>query len=477
MTFQPLVRLEHSLSALCFKRRRKPPSCWLGGRLPAQILRLSWSPQGLGKGRGGSQLGPLGWGPGALARLVSHSLCGPGPITREAWQGSEEEAGATTGSECSSVVGKSEKQPGVNSQPWPLPGKASRPKTDVLQFFLSSQDGSYLAEFLLEKGYEVHGIVRRSSSFNTGRIEHLYKNPQAHIEGNMKLHYGDLTDSTCLVKIINEVKPTEIYNLGAQSHVKISFDLAEYTADVDGVGTLRLLDAVKTCGLINSVKFYQASTSELYGKVQEIPQKETTPFYPRSPYGAAKLYAYWIVVNFREAYNLFAVNGILFNHESPRRGANFVTRKISRSVAKIYLGQLECFSLGNLDAKRDWGHAKDYVEAMWLMLQNDEPEDFVIATGEVHSVREFVEKSFMHIGKTIVWEGKNENEVGRCKETGKVHVTVDLKYYRPTEVDFLQGDCTKAKQKLNWQPRVAFDELVREMVHADVELMRTNPNA
>ncbi|XP_073666336.1 GDP-mannose 4,6 dehydratase isoform X2 [Tursiops truncatus] len=281
---------------------------------------------------------------------------------------------------------------------------------------------------------QVHGIVRRSSSFNTGRIEHLYKNPQAHIEGNMKLHYGDLTDSTCLVKIINEVKPTEIYNLGAQSHVKISFDLAEYTADVDGVGTLRLLDAVKTCGLINSVKFYQASTSELYGKVQEIPQKETTPFYPRSPYGAAKLYAYWIVVNFREAYNLFAVNGILFNHESPRRGANFVTRKISRSVAKIYLGQLECFSLGNLDAKRDWGHAKDYVEAMWLMLQNDEPEDFVIATGEVHSVREFVEKSFLHIGKTIVWEGENENEVGRCKETGKVHVTVDLKYYRPTEV-------------------------------------------
>ncbi|XP_066043189.1 GDP-mannose 4,6 dehydratase isoform X4 [Chamaea fasciata] len=250
----------------------------------------------------------------------------------------------------------------------------------------------------------------------------------------MKLHYGDLTDSTCLVKIINEVKPSEIYNLGAQSHVKISFDLAEYTADVDGVGTLRLLDAIKTCGLINSVKFYQASTSELFGKVQEIPQKETTPFYPRSPYGAAKLYAYWIVVNFREAYNLFAVNGILFNHESPRRGANFVTRKISRSVAKIHLGQLDCFSLGNLDAKRDWGHARDYVEAMWLMLQTDEPEDFVIATGEVHSVREFVEKSFKHIGKTIVWEGKNENEVGRCKETGKIHVTVNHKYYRPTEV-------------------------------------------
>nr|XP_012623932.1 GDP-mannose 4,6 dehydratase isoform X5 [Microcebus murinus] len=250
-------------------------------------------------------------------------------------------------------------------------GLGEKNKT-LLTGFSPGQDGSYLAEFLLEKGYEVHGIVRRSSSFNTGRIEHLYKNPQAHIEGNMKLHYGDLTDSTCLVKIINEVKPTEIYNLGAQSHVKISFDLAEYTADVDGVGTLRLLDAVKTCGLINSVKFYQASTSELYGKVQEIPQKETTPFYPRSPYGAAKLYAYWIVVNFREAYNLFAVNGILFNHESPRRGANFVTRKISRSVAKIYLGQLECFSLGNLDAKRDWGHAKDYVEVLtnFLCLDN-----------------------------------------------------------------------------------------------------------
>ncbi|XP_061851844.1 GDP-mannose 4,6 dehydratase isoform X2 [Colius striatus] len=307
---------------------------------------------------------------------------------------------------------------------------------------ITGQDGSYLAEFLLEKGYEVHGIVRRSSSFNTGRIEHLYKNPQAHIEGNMKLHYGDLTDSTCLVKIINEVKPSEIYNLGAQSHVKISFDLAEYTADVDGVGTLRLLDAIKTCGLINSVKFYQASTSELFGKVQEIPQKETTPFYPRSPYGA-----------------------------------NFVTRKISRSVAKIHLGQLDCFSLGNLDAKRDWGHARDYVEAMWLMLQTDEPEDFVIATGEVHSVREFVEKSFKHIGKTIVWEGKNENEVGRCKETGKIHVTVNHKYYRPTEVDFLQGDCTKARQKLKWKPRVTFDELVREMVDADVELMRNNPNA
>uniref|UniRef100_A0A667ZCP3 GDP-mannose 4,6 dehydratase n=1 Tax=Myripristis murdjan TaxID=586833 RepID=A0A667ZCP3_9TELE len=326
-------------------------------------------------------------------------------------------------------------------------------------------------------GRQVHGILRRSSSFNTGRIEHLYQNPQTHTEGNMKLHYGDLTDSTCLVKIINQVKPTEIYNLGAQSHVKISFELAEYTANVDGVGTLRLLDAIKTCGLTNSVRFYQASTSELYGKVQEIPQKETTPFYPRSPYGAAKLYAYWIVVNFREAYNMFAVNGILFNHESPRRGSNFVTRKISRSVAKIHLKQLESFSLGNLDSKRDWGHAKDYVEAMWLMLQQEHPEDFVIATGEVHSVREFVEKAFKHVGKSIVWEGKDENEVGRCQETGVVHVKVNPKYFRPTEVDYLQGDSTKAEQYLGWKPKVTFEELVKEMVDADIELMKNNPNA
>ncbi|XP_060722432.1 GDP-mannose 4,6 dehydratase isoform X2 [Tachysurus vachellii] len=363
-------------------------------------------------------------------------------------------------------------------------GCSNKPRKVAIITGITGQDGSYLAEFLLEKGYEVHGILRRSSSFNTGRIEHLYHNPQTHTEGSserstgyMKLHYGDLTDSTCLVKIINEVKPTEIYNLGAQSHVKISFDLAEYTADVDGVGTLRLLDAIKTCGLTDSVRFYQASTSELYGKVQEIPQKETTPFYPRSPYGAAKLYAYWIVVNFREAYNLFSVNGILFNHESPRRGSNFVTRKISRSVAKIHLGQLTCFSLGNLDSKRDWGHARDYVEAMWLMLQQEEPEDFVIATGEVHSVREFVERAFKHVGKSIVWEGKNENEVGRCQETGVVHVKVDSKYYRPTEVDYLQGDSTKALQKLGWKPQVTFEELVKEMVDADIELMRSNPNA
>ncbi|XP_049588363.1 GDP-mannose 4,6 dehydratase isoform X2 [Syngnathus scovelli] len=356
-------------------------------------------------------------------------------------------------------------------------GDATKKRKAALITGITGQDGSYLAEFLLSKGYEVHGILRRSSSFNTGRIEHLYQNPQTHTEGNMKLHYGDLTDSTCLVKIINQVKPTEVYNLGAQSHVKISFELAEYTANVDGVGTLRLLDAIKTCGLTKSVKFYQASTSELYGKVLEIPQTETTPFYPRSPYGAAKLYAYWIVVNFREAYNMFAVNGILFNHESPRRGSNFVTRKISRSVAKIHLGQLESFSLGNLDSKRDWGHAQDYVKAMWLMLQQEEPDDFVIATGEVHSVREFVEKAFQHVGKTIVWSGKDEHEVGRCQETGVVHVKVNPKYFRPTEVDYLQGDSNKAHEKLGWKPKVTFEELVKEMVEADIELMKKNPNA
>uniref|UniRef100_A0A8C3A6Y8 GDP-mannose 4,6 dehydratase n=1 Tax=Cyclopterus lumpus TaxID=8103 RepID=A0A8C3A6Y8_CYCLU len=328
-------------------------------------------------------------------------------------------------------------------------------------------DTILLHQLFCDTEYAVHGIMRRSSSFNTGRIEHLYQNPQTHTEGNMKLHYGDLTDSTCLVKIVNLVKPSEIYNLGAQSHVKISFELAEYTANVDGVGTLRLLDAVKTCGLTNSVKFYQASTSELYGKVQEIPQKETTPFYPRSPYGAAKLYAYWIVVNFREAYNMFAVNGILFNHESPRRGSNFVTRKISRSVAKIHLSQQEKFSLGNLDSKRDWGHAKDYVEAMWLMLQEEEPEDFIISTGEVHSVREFVEKAFAHVGKTIVWEGKDENELGRCQETGVIHVKVDPKFYRPTEVDYLQGDSTKAYQRLGWKPKVTFEVRVTHLMSGD----------
>jgi len=342
---------------------------------------------------------------------------------------------------------------------------------------ITGQDGSYLTEFLLEKGYEVHGIIRRSSSFNTGRINHLYANPSSHKEGAMKLHYGDLNDSSSLVKIIASVKPTEVYNLGAMSHVKISFDLSEYTADVDAVGTLRILDAIRTCGLEKDVRFYQASTSELYGKVQEIPQSETTPFYPRSPYAAAKLYAYWITINYREAYNMFAVNGILFNHESPRRGDNFVTRKITRSVAKIHLKQQEVLELGSLDSKRDWGHARDYIEAMWLMLQHDTPEDFVIATGETHSVREFVDAAFQEIGKQIIWEGEGLNEIGKEKDTGIVRVVVNPKYFRPTEVDLLIGNPKKAEEKLKWKPKTTFKELVKEMVAADIELMKKDPTA
>lgn len=342
---------------------------------------------------------------------------------------------------------------------------------------ITGQDGSYLTEILIEKGYEVHGIIRRSSSFNTARIQHLYSNPVTHTQGKMKLHYGDLTDSTNLVKLIYEIQPDEVYNLGAMSHVAISFELAEYTAEVDGVGTLRLLDAIRTCKLENKIKFYQASTSELYGKVQEIPQKETTPFYPRSPYGAAKLYAFWITVNYREAYNMFAVNGILFNHESPRRGDNFVTRKITRAVAKIHLGQQEFVSLGNIDSKRDWGHARDYCEGMWRMLQAEEPEDFVLSTGEVHSVREFVEASFKEIGEEIVWEGEGVDEIGKDKTSGKVRVKIDPKYFRPSEVDFLLGDSTKARQKLGWIPKTTFKELVKEMVTSDIELMKKNPKA
>ncbi|KAJ3412178.1 hypothetical protein HDV05_001153 [Chytridiales sp. JEL 0842] len=339
---------------------------------------------------------------------------------------------------------------------------------------ITGQDGSYLTEFLLGKGYVVHGIIRRSSSFNTGRIEHLYKDQ--HERPKMILHYGDLTDTTCLVHIISQVQPTEIYNLGAQSHVKVSFDMAQYTADVDGVGTLRLLDAIRTCGLTNHVKFYQASTSELYGKVVEIPQSETTPFYPRSPYGVAKQYAYWIVVNYREAYNMFACNGILFNHESPRRGQTFVTRKITRAVASIHLNLQPCVYLGNIDARRDWGHARDYVEGMWLMLQHDKPEDFVLATGETHTVREFVEKAFGYVGITIEWRGKAEEEVGVDSKTGKVVVRIDPKYYRPTEVDILLGDPSKAKKELGWERRTSFDELIKEMVEADVKLLQANAN-
>lgn len=342
---------------------------------------------------------------------------------------------------------------------------------------ITGQDGSYLAELLIEKGYVVHGIIRRSSSFNTGRIAHLYDDPKSHREGRMVLHYGDLIDGNNLVKIVNMVKPSEIYNLGAQSHVKVSFDLAEYTAEVDAVGTLRLLDAIKTCGLQDSVRFYQASTSELYGKVQEVPQKETTPFYPRSPYGVAKLFAYWSVINFREAYDMFACNGILFNHESPRRGETFVTRKVTRSVAKISLGQMECFELGQLDSRRDWGHARDYVEGMWMILQLDKADDFVLATGEMHSVREFVEAAFEHVGKGIEWEGHGDKEIGKEKGTDVVRVRVNPRFYRPTEVDQLCGDASKAKAAFGWAPRTAFPDLVKDMMDADIRLMSKNPDA
>lgn len=342
---------------------------------------------------------------------------------------------------------------------------------------ITGQDGSYLAELLLSKGYTVHGVIRRSSSFNTGRIKHLFQNPALHQGGGLQLHYGDLTDSSSLVKLISEIRPDELYNLGAQSNVKLSFDLSEYTANVDGVGTLRLLDAIRTCGLEKQVRFYQASTSELFGKVQEIPQKETTPFYPRSPYGAAKLYAYWIVTNYREAYSMFACNGILFNHESPRRGETFVTRKVTRSVAQIHLGHRESFKLGNLDAQRDWGHAKDFVEAMWLMLQQDTPQDFVISTGEKHSVRELVEVCFQEIGMEIIWEGKGQDEKGIEKATGKTRLSVDPKYYRPSEVDLLLGDSSKAKNLLGWTPKIKFLELVKEMVAADLALLSEDPTA
>ncbi|XP_016914541.1 GDP-mannose 4,6 dehydratase isoform X1 [Apis cerana] len=342
---------------------------------------------------------------------------------------------------------------------------------------ITGQDGSYLAEFLLEKGYDVHGIIRRASSFNTARIQHLYEDPKCHRQGKMKLHYGDMTDSSSLIKVISSVQPTEIYNLAAQSHVMVSFEVSEYTAEVDAVGTVRLLDAIRTCGLEKSVKFYHASTSELYGRVTQVPQNEKTPFYPRSPYACAKLYSFWIVINYREAYNMFACNGILFNHESPRRGENFVTRKVTRSIAKIHLGLQDILELGNLDAKRDWGHAKDYVEAMWLMLQQPTADDYVIATGETHSVREFVEAAFQYVGRTIKWEGEGINEIGQDVQTGQVLVRVNPKYFRPTEVDVLLGDATKAKEKIGWKPTITFENLVKDMMDSDLELMRKNPNA
>lgn len=331
---------------------------------------------------------------------------------------------------------------------------------------ITGQDGSYLTEFLIEKGYEVHGIIRRSSSFNTGRIDHLYRDPHVN-NRKMILHYGDLTDSSNLSRIIEKVKPDEIYNLAAQSHVKVSFDVPEYTAEVDALGTLRLLDAIREVGI--KIKFYQASTSELYGKAVEIPQTEKTPFYPRSPYGVAKLYAFWITKNYREAYNLFACNGILFNHESPRRGETFVTCKITRAVARIQAGIQDKLYLGNLNAKRDWGYAPDYVEGMWLMLQQEQPDDFLLATGETHSVREFTELAFKEVDMELVWEAEKENERGRDKLSGNVLVEVDPNYFRPTEVDILLGNPEKAKQKLGWQPKTSFHELVKIMVKADVE--------
>lgn len=341
---------------------------------------------------------------------------------------------------------------------------------------ITGQDGSFLAEFLLDKGYEVHGIIRRSSSFNTGRIEHLYLDEWVRDMRQSRLinlHYGDMTDSSSLIRIIQSVQPDEIYNLAAQSHVKVSFDVPEYTAETDAIGTLRLLEAVRILGFTNQAKIYQASTSELYGKVQEIPQKETTPFYPRSPYGVAKQYGFWITKNYRESYGMFAVNGILFNHESERRGETFVTRKITLAAARIALGLQDKLYLGNLNALRDWGYAKDYVECMWLMLQHSTPEDFVIATGEYHSVREFASKAFEQVGIDLSWQGEGLQEKGICIKTGKVIVEVDPQYFRPAEVEQLLGDPTKAKTLLGWNPtKTSFDELVRIMVTADMEYVR-----
>lgn len=353
---------------------------------------------------------------------------------------------------------------------------------------ITGQDGAYLAEFLLKKGYEVHGVKRRSSLFNTDRIDHLYHDPH---EPNVKfkLHFGDLTDSTNLIRLVQEVQPDEIYNLAAQSHVKVSFDTPEYTANADGIGTLRILEAVRLLGLTEKTRIYQASTSELYGLVQEVPQSETTPFYPRSPYAVAKMYGYWIIVNYREAYNMYACNGILFNHESPIRGETFVTRKITRAASKIVLGLQSCLYVGNLSARRDWGHAKDYIEAMWLMLQQDKPEDFVIATGVTTTVRDFIKMSFAELGVEVEFSGKDEHEKGviidvdqeRAKELGlnvealklgQTIVKVDSKYFRPTEVDLLIGDATKAKEKLGWVPKYDLQALVVDMVHHDLHLIK-----
>ncbi len=339
------------------------------------------------------------------------------------------------------------------------------PKTALITG-ITGQDGAYLAELLLAKGYQVHGLKRRSSSFNTSRIDHLYHDP--HTKGpRLVLDYGDMTDSTNLMRMVNEIRPDEIYNLAAQSHVAVSFETPEYTANADALGALRLLEAIRVLGIQKTTKFYQASTSELYGKAQEVPQRETTPFYPRSPYAVAKLYAFWATVNYREAFGVHASNGILFNHESPLRGETFVTRKITRAVAAIEAGRQDRLYLGNLDAKRDWGHARDYVEGMWRIVQQDEPDDYVLATGETHSVRSFVDRAFACIGVTLDWRGTGVGEEGVCSKDGRVLVSVDPRYFRPTEVDLLIGDPTKARTKLGWTHTVGFDELVREMVDAD----------
>lgn len=335
---------------------------------------------------------------------------------------------------------------------------------------VTGQDGAYLAKLLLEKGYTVHGVKRRSSSFNTGRVDDLYLDPHEH-KTRFYMHYGDLTDATNLIRLVQEHQPDEIYNLAAQSHVQVSFETPEYTANADAIGTLRLLEAIRILKLENSVRFYQASTSELYGKVQEVPQKETTPFYPRSPYAAAKLYAYWITVNYREAYGMHASNGILFNHEGPTRGETFVTRKITRAVAAIERGLQSKLYLGNLDALRDWGHARDFVEGMWLILQQEQPDDYVLATGEMHSVREFVELAFAHVGRKIVWRGSGVDEAGIDEKTGTELVRIDPRYFRPTEVEQLLGDSSKARAKLGWSHKTKFKELVTEMVDSDLKLM------
>ena len=336
---------------------------------------------------------------------------------------------------------------------------------------ITGQDGAYLAELLLKKDYIVHGLKRRSSSFNTGRIDHLYQDPHVN-KRNFILHHGDLTDSTNLIRIIQEVQPDEIYNLAAQSHVQVSFETPEYTANADGLGTLRILEAIRLLNMVEKTKFYQASTSELYGMVQEVPQNEKTPFYPRSPYAVAKLYGYWITINYREAYNLYACNGILFNHESPVRGETFVTRKITRAAARISMGTQERVYLGNLDAKRDWGHASDFVEGMWRMLQQDEPEDFVLATGVTTTIREFTERAFAEVGITLGWSGSGVDETGRDVKSGNILVSIDPAYFRPTEVDLLIGDASKAREKLGWQPTCDLQQMIEEMIKADLEEAR-----